>query len=136
MGLQHIRRLSADAARACAFRTAPSALLLHREQGVAPTNIGVPRGCYPWIVDGDNPDILVPFGCLGELLIEGPLLGRGYLDRPDETAARFLIDLGWMKKTPLPGTRGGQSSRKVVYRTGDFVQYNMDGSDDIQRPQR
>lgn len=107
-------------------------VIIASEQGVDPSNIGVPRGCYPWVVDGDNPDVLVPYGCLGELLIEGPLLGRGYLNRPDETAARFLTDLAWMKITSLPGRIPGpahwQPTGRVAYRTGDYVRYNMDGS--------
>lgn len=35
-----------------------------------------------WIVDCDNHDRLVPLGAVGELVLEGPCLGRGYLNDP------------------------------------------------------
>jgi len=57
----------------------------------------------------------VPIGVAGELQLSGSGLARGYLDRPDLTAERFLPDtLG-----PLPGQR--------VYRTGDLARWRADG---------
>ncbi|MER7519465.1 amino acid adenylation domain-containing protein [Streptomyces sp. NPDC126499] len=49
----------------------------------------------------------LPEGEAGELWVAGPLLTRGYLDRPDLTAERFVQD---------PTVRGGRA-----YRTGDLV---------------
>ncbi|HZF09879.1 MAG TPA: non-ribosomal peptide synthase/polyketide synthase [Thermoanaerobaculia bacterium] len=54
---------------------------------------------------------LVPPGGVGELLIGGDGLARGYHGRPDLTAARFLPD-----PFPPAGVPGGR-----VYRTGDLV---------------
>ncbi len=57
---------------------------------------------------------LVPPGAVGELVIGGPGVGRGYVRRPEATAAAFVPD-PWGE----PGDR--------LYRTGDLGRYNADG---------
>jgi amino acid adenylation domain-containing protein len=63
----------------------------------------------------------VPIGVPGELHVGGVSVARGYLQRPDLTAARFIAD----PFTPL--ARGG-SQRGVMYKTGDLVRYRPDGN--------
>jgi len=58
----------------------------------------------------------VPIGVSGELYIGGAGVARGYLDRPDLTAARFLRD----PFSPDPAAR--------MYRTGDVCRYRPDGN--------
>jgi len=57
-----------------------------------------------------------PIGILGELFIGGGGLGRGYLNRPDLTAEKFIPD----HFSNVPGAR--------LYRTGDRVRYLADGN--------
>ncbi|PKY02181.1 acetyl-CoA synthetase-like protein [Aspergillus campestris IBT 28561] len=86
-----------------------------------PTNIGWPTGGACWIVDPADSDHLLPIGAVGELLIEGPILGRGYLGQPTRTAQSFVASPSWIQQfRPAPASR--------LYRTGDLVRYGLDGS--------
>ncbi|KAG8414563.1 Nonribosomal peptide synthetase [Metarhizium acridum] len=86
-----------------------------------PRNIGRESGCICWIVDPDDHNKLVAVGAIGELLIEGPILGRGYLNDPLKTSAAFIENPAWAEKF-----RNNQTVR--LYKTGDLVHYCPDGS--------
>ncbi|KAI4248827.1 MAG: hypothetical protein L6R40_000838 [Gallowayella cf. fulva] len=90
----------------------------------AATRIGPPVGVAGWIVDSENHEFLVPIGCVGELLVEGPLVGRGYINDTAKTAAAFIENPKWLLQG-APG-RPGRSGR--LYKTGDLVRYSEDGS--------
>lgn len=62
-----------------------------------------------YVVD-DNTELLPP-GIPGELLLAGPGLARGYVNRPDLTASLFVPD-------PFSGEPGER-----LYRTGDLVRW-------------
>ena len=83
------------------------------------TNIGKATGCVSWVVDAENRNRLVPIGCKGELLLEGPILSRGYLNDAEKTQAAFIFDPEWARTAGPTGRR--------FYCTGDLVQYTSDG---------
>lgn len=58
----------------------------------------------------------VPIGVAGELLIGGVGLSRGYINRPDLSAEKFIIN---------PFSKRPNSQ---LYRTGDLVRYRADGN--------
>ena len=87
-----------------------------------PNIIGNGVGASVWITDPHDSNILTPVGGVGELLIEGPILARGYLNGEAQTEAAFIKDPAWIAKLSS-GTR----SRRL-YKTGDLAHYNSDGS--------
>nr|AHZ65449.1 peramine synthetase [Epichloe coenophiala] len=90
----------------------------------AAANIGLPVGVAGWITDPENDQVLVPIGCVGELLVEGALVGRGYIGDPIKTAASFIEDPKWL----LRGVSGHPGRKGRLYKTGDLVRYCADGS--------
>lgn len=87
-----------------------------------PKNIGYGAGSVCWVVDEQDHNKLAPIGTIGELLIEGPIVGRGYLNNPEKTAAAFITNPSWMKFFRPAGYKGR------LYKTGDLVKYESDGS--------
>ncbi|CAD6450786.1 24696652-b1e4-47b4-9288-53a86a903fff [Sclerotinia trifoliorum] len=77
-----------------------------------------------WLVDPKDHDRLVPIGAVGELLVEGPTLARGYIGDMDKTKAAFIKNPRWPAE--ILGTR-----TRRFYKTGDLVRYNSDGSLDF-----
>uniref|UniRef100_A0A2D3ULI8 Carrier domain-containing protein n=1 Tax=Ramularia collo-cygni TaxID=112498 RepID=A0A2D3ULI8_9PEZI len=78
-------------------------------------SIGKGLGVNTWIVDPDNHDSLIPIGCVGELLLHGPIVGPGYLYNEERTNAAFVVDPPWLRDSEVPHAR--------LYRTGDLVRY-------------
>ena len=84
--------------------------------------IGKGVGSRVWITKEEDPNVLVPIGTVGEILIEGPVLARKYLNDEDgRTKCAFLRDPAWVH-----GNSSETSSRRF-YRTGDLARYTMDG---------
>ncbi|KAJ5836398.1 hypothetical protein N7447_002424 [Penicillium robsamsonii] len=91
-------------------------------QTMDPRDIGFSTGGTCWVVDPKDPNQLMLIGAVGELLIEGAIVGRGYLNDEDKTAASFINSPSWIRTFRPTGT----PSR--FYRTGDLVQYTDQGS--------
>jgi amino acid adenylation domain-containing protein/non-ribosomal peptide synthase protein (TIGR01720 family) len=72
----------------------------------------------------------VPVGVIGELYIGGVQVGRGYLNRPELTAERFL-DFGLSILDFGLSDNADQSQihlKSKIYKTGDLARYRADGS--------
>ncbi|KAK8085892.1 hypothetical protein PG997_007163 [Apiospora hydei] len=77
-----------------------------------------------WIVDANDNTKLAPQGAVGELYLEGPLVGQGYLSDPEKTASAFIHDPPWL----LAGSKSHPGRRGRLYKTGDLVKYKPDGT--------
>ncbi|RAL14155.1 acetyl-CoA synthetase-like protein [Aspergillus homomorphus CBS 101889] len=87
-----------------------------------PIDNGSGVAALTWIVNPDNHHQLTPIGLVGELLVEGPLLARGYLGDVNKTNASFIIDPTWAR------TPGNSKSPRRFYKTGDLERYSETGT--------
>ncbi|KAK6224492.1 nonribosomal peptide [Colletotrichum tabaci] len=83
-------------------------------------SVGKPVDCAVWIVSLQDPTQLAP---IGEIIVQGPGVARGYLDDDALTTASFVSRPSWL---PPDQPRCDRALR--FYRTGDTARYNADGS--------
>nr|QUF61542.1 NRPS [Pyrenophora dematioidea] len=87
------------------------------------SNIGRGIGARTWIVHPENHNQLMPIGAVGELLIEGPLVARGYLNDAERTTAVFLERApSWL------ATFGPLPPQTRFYKTGDLARFEQNGT--------
>jgi non-ribosomal peptide synthetase-like protein len=86
--------------------------ILHPCQEVT---IGKALDGYDVLLVDDNLDVITETGKEGEILIGGDSIARGYLNREDLTAKKFIATDRYCGKM------------KRYYRTGDLAKYNADG---------
>jgi amino acid adenylation domain-containing protein/non-ribosomal peptide synthase protein (TIGR01720 family) len=84
-----------------------------------PQTVGLAVGSTSWVVDASDHERLMPVGCVGELLIGGPQLARGYLNDQEKTSEVFIEDPIWADES---------DRHQRMYKTGDLVRYNSDGT--------
>ncbi|MEV4467928.1 amino acid adenylation domain-containing protein, partial [Micromonospora echinofusca] len=83
--------------------------------GVHRPDLGTPiAGARIYLLDADLQ--LVPPGAPGEVCVAGDVVSRGYLNKPGQTAERFLPD----PHATTPSSR--------LYRTGDLCRLRTDGT--------
>ncbi|KAJ5902567.1 AMP-dependent synthetase/ligase [Penicillium taxi] len=85
--------------------------------------VGRPATGAIWLVNPDISDQLMPVGAVGEVVIEGPHVSRGYLDHISGKSENFLsVPPAWMAQLhpERPANR--------LYRSGDLGRYNHDGT--------
>ena len=94
-------------------------------------SIGKGLGLNTWLVDPFDDSRLLPRGCIGELLLEGPLIVAGYLGKAATTVAVFVNDLAWLlEKSAIAGAEG---RRNRVHKTRDLARFNINGSLELLR---
>ncbi|KAI1442102.1 non-ribosomal peptide synthase [Annulohypoxylon stygium] len=94
------------------------------ESHKASVSIGRGVGGSLWIVDPSNHNKLVPIGSVGELLVEGAIVGPGYLNDPEKTDAVFISNPKWL----TAGSPKHEGRKGRLYKTGDLVRYDPDGT--------
>ena len=96
--------------------------------------MGSRNGCLAWIVDPSDHDSLVPVGCTGELVLEGPVVANGYLNGKDNPENDFIERPRWI--VALEQTAGHRDEEnpdqtkepRRMFKTGDLARYNSHGS--------
>jgi amino acid adenylation domain-containing protein len=84
------------------------------------SNIGKGLGCAQWIVDPNDDTRLAPIGTVGELVVEGPNVAKGYLHLPEKTKAVFIPSPPWVPES--------RRSTSRLYKTGDLATFMPDGN--------
>lgn len=84
-----------------------------------PNNIGHNLGGLIWITEVEDHNQLAPLGCVGEIMVSGDTLARGYLKDSRKTIAAFIDNPIWMPQG---------FGRPRIYKTGDLARYAADGS--------
>ncbi|KAK2044689.1 non-ribosomal peptide synthetase [Colletotrichum somersetense] len=85
-------------------------------------SIGRGANSLIWIVNPNNHDILVPIGSVGEIIIEGPNVARGYLGDQEKTNKAFITNPAWITHFET------SSAVRRMYKTGDLGMLNSDGT--------
>ncbi|KAI0877195.1 hypothetical protein GGS24DRAFT_448463 [Hypoxylon argillaceum] len=92
---------------------------------VGGAKVGRPSTGTIWLVDPSSPNKLMPIGAVGEIIVEGPHLSRGYLD---ETATK-RTEAGFLKTIPSWLTKLHPNRPQTrMYRSGDLGRLNHDGT--------
>lgn len=87
----------------------------------SPSDIGSGTRCHMWLVDPNNHDQLVPIRVPGEILLEGPMVARGYLFDEAKTKAVFI-------DPPKRATPRRDGLRRKFYKVGDMARQKADGT--------
>ncbi|KAI0433856.1 hypothetical protein F5Y09DRAFT_350464 [Xylaria sp. FL1042] len=92
---------------------------------VGGAKVGRPSTGTIWLVDPSSPNKLIGIGAVGEIVVEGPHLSRGYLD---DTAIR-RTEAGFLKAIPpwLVKMHPNRTNTRM-YRSGDLGRLNHDGT--------
>ena len=105
----------------CAVFSAPAGRIAD-----GPTPIGRPIAHTTMhLLDGRQRP--VPIGAIGEIYIAGDGVARGYHNRPDLTAERFVELPAARLLGDINAARSGRSGAIRCYRTGDLARWNGDG---------
>ncbi|KAK6836124.1 hypothetical protein PG987_006619 [Apiospora arundinis] len=85
-------------------------------------SLGAGLSCRFWVVDPECHDRLLSPGSQGELVLQGPAVVRGYLNRPEQTKAAFIEPPAWVDRFQ------SLDMSHRWYKTGDMVIQRADGT--------
>lgn len=95
---------------------------LEPQEGLSSTiSIGRPINMRAWIVNPDDHNRLMPIGAIGELLLEGTSLFRGYIKNKEKTEKSLIEPPSWYIQANI-----GKGFK--MYKSGDLVRYLPDGT--------
>ncbi|MBY0572817.1 MAG: amino acid adenylation domain-containing protein, partial [Undibacterium sp.] len=91
------------------------------QTGQAHLHIGTPlQNVQAYVMKQSSTSVnLAPIGTVGELYVGGVGLARAYLNRPELTAEKFVVNPYYDQANP--------NSSQHLYKTGDLVRYIDDG---------
>ncbi|KAF2966178.1 hypothetical protein GQX73_g7385 [Xylaria multiplex] len=89
-------------------------------------SVGKPTTARCWLTHPGDINRLVPIGAPGEVVFEGPTIGREYIGNPEKSAEAFISAPVWREAF------GPQVASSRFYRTGDIAVYKTDGSLELQ----
>jgi amino acid adenylation domain-containing protein len=101
-----------------------SVCALGQADAIRPMSLGKPINTLAWVVDEENHNILKPIGAVGELLLEGPMLAKGYLGDLEKTRSCFIDNPEFLNL----GFGLAQGVVRRAYKSGDLVRQYPDGS--------
>ena len=87
--------------------------------GDDPKNMGHSLGVHFWVVDQNDHNRLLPIGAVGELMLSGPPVGKGYVGDAKKSASAFIQPPRWLQQL-FP-----EASSWRLYKTGDLVRYDI-----------
>ncbi|KIA75936.1 non-ribosomal peptide synthetase [Aspergillus ustus] len=95
--------------------------------GSNPSNVGRGVAAACWLVNPNDLEQLAPIGVVGELLIEGPIVARGYIGHRPESENFIPFPKRLRRMRPRVAGKG------KLYKTGDLARYSLsnDGSLEI-----
>ena len=134
MQASHIAKWSGKASLINAYGPSESAVIATTSTKVSeygyiedqdPSNIGHPVGSRCWIVDRHDHNKLMPIGAIGELVVAGNTVARGYLNDKAKTEKSFVNLPSWM---PQADHEYAEGHPKKMYKTGDLVRYSSSGN--------
>ncbi|CAG9950547.1 unnamed protein product [Clonostachys rosea f. rosea IK726] len=94
----------------------------YKSPNESPTIIGNGFVHNTWIVDPENHNHLAPIGCIGELLVQGWSLARGYIGDGEKTKASFVNDVDWIPHA-VPGHEFGSYKTGISPSTTRMAQF-------------
>ncbi|TQV97208.1 HC-toxin synthetase [Cordyceps javanica] len=121
-----IRRWASHVSLTNAYGPAETTIYCAGNVGISidanPAAIGRNIGATMWIANVNDHNQLCAIGCVGEIVISGALLAKGYYAAPEITEASFVAAPEWLRMIQPCGTYDR------IYKSGDLARHNPDGS--------